>query len=164
MGSVREDYIKRSPSLPYDPKLSGRIELRKSLEKGIVGHAISTFPSECCGFLVGSSKGGARVVESIIKAENLKGVGRTDRFEIDPREFMDADKVARKSGGEILGFYHSHPDCPCYPSMTDRERAWPEYSYIIVEMRADRSYEIKSWVLDEVSNVFIEELLVITGK
>ena len=164
MGRNREEYIKRSPSLPYDQKLSGRIEMGKSLETRIVEHAASTFPSECCGFLVGSAKRGARVVESIIKAENLKGGGRTDRFEIDPREFMDADKVARKSGGEILGFYHSHPDCPCYPSMTDRERAWPEYSYIIVEMRGDRTYEIKSWVLDEVANVFIEELLVIAVK
>ena len=39
-------------------------------------------------------------------------------------------------GGELLGFYHSHPDHPARPSQYDLDHAWPTFAYIIVAVAA----------------------------
>jgi proteasome lid subunit RPN8/RPN11 len=36
-----------------------------------------------------------------------------------------AEKQARDAGGDLLGFYHSHPDHPARPSQYDLDHAWP---------------------------------------
>ena len=41
-------------------------------------------------------------------------------------------------GGELLGFYHSHPDHPARPSQYDLDHAWPTFAYIIVAVKAIR--------------------------
>ena len=40
-----------------------------------------------------------------------------------------------QAGGELLGFYHSHPDHPARPSQYDLDHAWPFFSYVIVSVR-----------------------------
>ena len=48
-----------------------------------------------------------------------------------PRRRAAGDAV----GGELLGFYHSHPDHPARPSQYDLDHAWPFFSYVIVSVR-----------------------------
>ena len=42
---------------------------------------------------------------------------------------------AAELGGELLGFYHSHPDHPARPSQYDLDHAWPTFAYVIVAGR-----------------------------
>jgi len=48
-----------------------------------------------------------------------------------------AEQRATALGGELLGFYHSHPDHPARPSQYDLDHAWPTFAYIIVAVKGD---------------------------
>ena len=55
------------------------------------------------------------------------------------------------------GFYHSHPDVPAVPSNYDREHAWEDYSYLIVETANGEPVSFRSWKLDLDAGRFNEE-------
>lgn len=76
---------------------------------------------------------------------------------MDPYEFNQADKDARKSGYDIIGIYHSHPDHPPRPSNFDAERAWAGYSYFIIAVKNGKKETLISWVFDEAKKGFDEE-------
>jgi [CysO sulfur-carrier protein]-S-L-cysteine hydrolase len=79
----------------------------------VLAHAREDAPRECCGVLIGS---GERVVQSV-RARNL--ADGTTRFLIDPRDHINAIRDARSRQLDVIGFYHSHPRSPAYPSETD---------------------------------------------
>lgn len=80
--------------------------------------AAKASPREACGILLG--KGAA--IESIRPAANVHPEPET-RFEIDPQTLLDAHRDARRSGPQVLGYYHSHPAGPPQPSATDSAMA-----------------------------------------
>jgi proteasome lid subunit RPN8/RPN11 len=132
----------------------GRLALAGSLVDRIRDHALSSYPRECCGFLIGSSTP-SRYVTRAVPATNQ--AVRPDRFAIAPEEFLRLDEMIRGGSAEVLGFYHSHPDRPSAPSRGDLERAWPAYSYLIAGIRADGRCELRSWTVVERPRRFVEE-------
>ena len=99
----------------------------------LIMHAESGYPNEVCGLLIG--KNGQ--ISDYKKCRNLNEERTHDRYELDPISFNEADDWARKMGLEILGIYHSHPDHPSIPSEFDRSRAWPEWIYLILSIKAN---------------------------
>jgi proteasome lid subunit RPN8/RPN11 len=96
---------------------------------GIIAHARSAKPAECCGLLVGT---GTAVTEAV-PARNLADL--PTRFLIDPQDHIGAIREARRRGLDVLGFYHSHPHSPPVPSETDREEAgYPDHLYLIASL------------------------------
>jgi proteasome lid subunit RPN8/RPN11 len=93
-----------------------------------------------------------------------------DRFWIAPSDLFAAQKFARSQAWEIIGVYHSHPDCPAVPSECDRQSAWPGYHYLILSVVAqpetNRSPKnvapqiaaSHTWVLDEQNHFQPERL------
>jgi proteasome lid subunit RPN8/RPN11 len=79
----------------------------------VLAHAREEAPRECCGLLVGSPE---RILDSV-RAHNL--ADGTTRFRIDPRDHFRAIRDARARQLDVIGFYHSHPRSPAYPSETD---------------------------------------------
>lgn len=75
-------------------------------------------PEECCGILLGRPG----TIEEARPARNV-AADRTRRFEIDPQALVDAHRVARAGGPQVLGYYHSHPGGLTEPSATDRAMA-----------------------------------------
>ncbi len=122
------------------------------------------YPHEGCGFLLGS-RGQDREAQvlRVREAQNTNADRPRDRFEIDPKEFMQVDRQAEKDGEEIVGFFHSHPDHPDRPSGFDREMAWPRYSYLIVSVMGGTEVSARSWVLAEDNGEFQEEELRVGG-
>jgi len=59
----------------------------------------------------------------------------------------------------VLGYYHSHPDHPARPSEYDREHAWPFYSYVIVAIAKGKAVDLTSWVLNDVTEKFDEQVV-----
>ena len=123
-----------------------------------------TFPEECCGILIGSAPhdfervGREVVVDEIRPLPNgWESAARTHRYELDPRVLMKIEKELIGTGRGIVGFYHSHPNVPAWPSPFDLERAWPCYSYWIVCVRGGKAEGSRSWVRSEDGNSFIEE-------
>lgn len=123
------------------------------------------YPNECCGAMLGKderdSKGVRRVVQRLEKLTNsFARDEQYHRFSLDPKELMGLEKRAGDDGLAVLGFYHSHPDHPARPSETDRQNAWPFYSYVIVAIHQRKAVDMTSWQLDEASEQFGPEKIV----
>ena len=95
----------------------------------IVAHARAEAPAECCGMLVGRDAS----IDEAVRAKNI--AASPTRFLVDPKDHIDAMRAARRRGLEVLGFYHSHPHSPAWPSPTDvTEAAYPDSVYLIVSL------------------------------
>jgi proteasome lid subunit RPN8/RPN11 len=73
-------------------------------------------------------------VEAAVALPNTTDEGPRRRFLVRPSDYRQAEQRARELGGELLGFYHSHPDHPARPSQYDLDHAWPTFSYVIVSV------------------------------
>ena len=58
--------------------------------------------------------------------------------------------------GELLGFYHSHPDHPARPSQYDLDHAWPNFAYVIVAVAQGTAQDMTVWFLKEDRTSFDE--------
>jgi len=124
---------------------------QQTLDK-IIEHSESGYPHEVCGVLIGKNNS---ITEYKI-CNNLTTQRSHDRYELDPSSFNDADKWARSEGLEILGIYHTHPDHPSKPSELDRERAWPNWYYIILSIQKGKFDNFRTWALEDFNSNFIE--------
>jgi proteasome lid subunit RPN8/RPN11 len=123
-------------------------------------HAESSYPEECCGFLIGRAAGDATAVERVLPAGNQReDESRHNRYLIEPETVLAAHKEARAAGLDVIGYYHSHPDHPSRPSDFDREHAWPELSYLIVSVQKGRVADARSWRLADDRDRFDEETI-----
>jgi len=84
-------------------------------------HGEETYPHECCGALIGSGA----TIAAAVALPNTTEEGPRRRFLVRPSDYRMAEQQASERGGELLGFYHSHPDHPARPSQYDLDHAWP---------------------------------------
>ena len=130
-----------------------RLRIASSVDEAIRRHGQETFPHECCGALVGRDD---RVTDAVA-LPNTTEEGPRRRFLVRPSDYREAERRASELGGELLGFYHSHPDHPARPSQYDLDHAWPYFSYIIVSVREGVPGEMTSWRLREDRSAFDPE-------
>jgi proteasome lid subunit RPN8/RPN11 len=104
----------------------------------MVDHAQSTFPDECCGVMVGSIDGESKLVTNAFGLENAYKGKQEDRYEIRPEDLLAADKNARAKGLDLIGIFHSHPDCDAYFSKTDLENSCPWYSFVVLSVKGGK--------------------------
>ena len=120
--------------------------------------ALRSFPDECCGFFFGNEIGEERIITNIFTVDNSKEGDKKRRFEIAPKDYLDAERFADENELQLLGVYHSHPNHPAVPSEHDRIAAQPYFSYIIISVKEKQIAEIRSWQLNE-SFQFEEETI-----
>lgn len=102
----------------------------------MVQHAEATFPNECCGAMIGSIDGDAKLVTYAVPLENSYSGAQAARYELRPEDLLKADKEARARGLDLIGIYHSHPDCDAYFSETDLKNSCPWYSFVVLSIKA----------------------------
>ena len=132
----------------------------------IHSHAVSTFPEECCGLMLGTFEQDSKIkrVDQLKRTENTYAPEeRYHRYTIDPKEFMKVENEASGQGKEIVGIYHSHPNAPSKPSLFDQNHAWPTLSYLVVEVREKKPISTRSWILKEDRSDFLQEIIAVTG-
>src|ERR1700674_689942 len=105
-----------------------RLTVATAVDEAIRRHGQETYPHECCGALVGESGR----VRTTVALPNTTEEGPRRRFLVRPSDYRLAEQRATELGGELLGFYHSHPDHPARPSQYDLDHAWPTFAYVIV--------------------------------
>jgi len=137
------------------------LKISRNILKEIYDHTESSYPNECCGLMIGTMEGDTRTVHTFRKCRNLNTERSRDRYDMDPRDMLKAQREFEGSPWDIIGIYHSHPDHPSRPSQTDTDRAWPDYSYIIVSVQQGTVASANSWILNEAERKFCEEPLVI---
>jgi len=137
------------------------ITIPASLLRQIYDHTEASYPYECCGLMIGAM-GENRKVHAFRTCKNLNTERAHDRYEMNPLDMLRVEREFENSPWDIIGIYHSHPDHPSRPSPTDTERAWPDYSYVIISVQQGTVAGAQSWVLNEGERKFYEEPL-ITG-
>jgi len=105
-----------------------RVDVPADVDAAIRRHGQETYPHECCGALIGTGS----QVEAAVAMPNTTEEGPRRRFLVRPSDYRLSEQRASEMGGELLGFYHSHPDHPARPSQFDLDHAWPNFAYIIV--------------------------------
>ena len=129
-------------------------------------HGEETYPYECCGVLLGQMDGDVRTVTSIARCHNTRTDSPQNRYNIDPKELVRIQRLAREHNEDIIGFYHSHPDHPAQWSKTDLEEAhWIGCSYVITRVahgKADitNSFELTGTL--ESDKAFADEKIEVT--
>jgi proteasome lid subunit RPN8/RPN11 len=112
-------------------------------------HAIVIFPDECCGFLFGKEEAdGTRTISTVREVKNAKAGDKKRRFEITPKDYLQAEQFAQENELLLLGIYHSHPNHPAIPSEHDRAAAQPYFSYVILSVMQGKTEHIRSWRLN----------------
>ncbi len=115
------------------------LKLSQTLYDQLRAHGEETYPQECCGIFLGRAGTDGISVESLQRAGNTRTDSAHNRYHIDPRELIAAQREGRQLGLDIVGFYHSHPDHPAMPSSTDfAEAHWFGCAYMITTVEGDK--------------------------
>lgn len=136
-----------------------QLSIKRQDLDAIVQHAQETYPNECCGLLTGAI-GAQREVRGVHRGRNIAADPR-DRYELDPYDHFQIRKFCYQQNQEVIGFYHSHPDYPAQPSQMDADRAWSDYSYLIVSVVQGAVYKVTSWIFNGDLRKFEEESIII---
>jgi proteasome lid subunit RPN8/RPN11 len=112
----------------------------------MVAHAEGAYPNECCGAMLGSTDDGVKLVREALPLENAFAGEQAARYELRPEDLLAADRAARERRMELIGIYHSHPDCDAYFSQTDLKNSCPWYSFVVLSIRNGKFHHANSWL------------------
>jgi proteasome lid subunit RPN8/RPN11 len=112
----------------------------------MMAHARSTYPNECCGAMLGVTDGDQKTVRAAIALQNAFEGAQAARYELRPEDLLAADKAARERSMDLIGIYHSHPDCDAYFSKTDLQNSCPWYSFVVLSIQKGEFHHANSWL------------------
>ncbi|HXV64620.1 MAG TPA: M67 family metallopeptidase [Vicinamibacteria bacterium] len=135
------------------------IELPHESAREIRRHGRAAYGDEACGVMYGQVTPGRRVVVRVEPMRNARGDERHRRFIVTPEDYRRAEAEAARHGQTLLGFYHSHPDHPAFPSDYDLAHAFPFFSYVILSVERGEPADMRSFVLAEDRSEFLEEAI-----
>lgn len=123
-------------------------------------HAERTYPDECCGAMLGHIRGENKHVVEALPLENAFEGKRNARYQLRPEDLLEADRAARSRGLDLIGIFHSHPDCDAYFSETDLKHSCPWYSFVVLSVSNGTFDHAKSFLPDaEQTKADDEELI-----
>ena len=124
------------------------IEIEQQPWKDMVRHAESTYPNECCGAMLGRTENGKKVVTRSVALVNAFSGGQGERYELRPEDLLAADKAARAQNLDLVGIFHSHPDCDAYFSETDLKNSCPWFSFVVLSIKNGKLDHANSFLPD----------------
>ena len=129
------------------------IELPRSLANQLIAHARDAAPHEACGVVALRQNH----VQSLLPTRNASATPHV-HFTFDDDGYRSIIKTERE--GLDVGFYHSHPASPAYPSPTDRaemSQTWPDSLQLMVSLAIEPP-EINAYRIDPNGKVTREPL------
>jgi proteasome lid subunit RPN8/RPN11 len=114
----------------------------------MVDHARRAYPNECCGAMLGSVGGDRKTVMAALPLKNAYAGPQGARYELHPEDLKAADQAARERSMDLIGIYHSHPDCDAYFSKTDLQNSCPWYSFVVLSIQKGEFHHANSWLPD----------------
>ena len=115
----------------------------------MIEHGVACFPRECCGIMLGAADDPRRVCTVAIPCRNAYEGDQKDRFQLDPKDQLAADRRARELGLSVIGFFHSHPNEDAYFSSTDLKNSWPWYSNVVMSIRDGVFSHAKAFIAND---------------
>ncbi len=122
------------------------IKIEKEAWDLMVAHAEKTYPNECCGAMLGPIDGDVKSVRVALPLENAYPGAQRERYELRPEDLLFAEREARAKGMDLIGIFHSHPDCDAYFSKTDLENSCPWYSFVVLSIQKGQFHHANSWL------------------
>jgi proteasome lid subunit RPN8/RPN11 len=136
------------------------IEVEAEPWRLMVHHACQTYPNECCGAMLGRNTGDRKLVTAAVPLENAFEGQQNARYELRPSDLVAADQAARERGLDLIGIFHSHPDCDAYFSSTDLENSCPWFSFVVLSIKNGEFDHANSFLPDlDQTRADSEELL-----
>lgn len=132
------------------------IEIERQPWLDMVRHSEHSYPNECCGVMLGRNQDGRKVVKSARPLENSFAGEQGERYEIRPQDLLEADRLAHDCGLELIGIFHSHPDCDAYFSKTDLRNSCPWYSFVVLSVQRGKFNHANSF-LPDIDQTFAEK-------
>lgn len=117
---------------------------QKAMEE-MIANAGEAYPEECCGVMLGQRNEQGNNVCQVLPIANTAENNRTDHFRMDPLALFRVEQSAEEKKLEIVGFYHSHPDCEAVASSSDIYHMLPGYSYLIISVAAGVCRQTRSF-------------------
>ncbi len=109
----------------------------------MIESARGAIPNECCGIVGGKGS----VITSVHPLTN--DLASPDGFFTNPKELFKAVKRMRKTGEEMVGIFHSHPQGSATPSQKDSdENLYPGLYYFIISFNGDEAI-VRCFVMSE---------------
>jgi len=124
------------------------IEIERNPWETMVLHAQRTYPNECCGAMLGHMMGEKKVVTEAVPLENAWAGEHGERYQVRPEDLLAADQAARRRGLDLIGIFHSHPDCDAYFSETDLKNSCPWYSFVVLSVQNGTFDHANSFLTD----------------
>jgi proteasome lid subunit RPN8/RPN11 len=124
------------------------IEIELKPWRTMVQHAERVYPNECCGAMLGRTQADGKLVTEAIALENAWAGEQGERYQVRPEDLLKADREARSRGLDLIGIFHSHPDCDAYFSETDLKNSCPWYSFVVLSVQKGQFNHAKSFLPD----------------
>ena len=124
------------------------IEIEQKAWQTMILHAERTYPNECCGAMLGHSQGDHKVVTEATPMPNAYAGQQNERYELRADDLREADREARTRGLDLIGIFHSHPDCDAYFSETDLKNSCPWYSFVVLSIQQGKFDHANSFLPD----------------
>ena len=124
------------------------IHIERGPWREMVNHAQAAFPNECCGAMLGTIDGQTKTVAVALVLDNVSSGSQRAHYELRPEDLLRADREARERKLDLIGIYHSHPDCDAYFSETDLKNSCPWYSFVILSVYGGVFNHANSWLPD----------------
>lgn len=124
------------------------IQIKSRVIDAIYRHALASYPSECCGIVIGKKNAGAeepsphssgeatsplqldtvfpcRNIYDDMRAKDPEKFPRSSKtaYFLDPKDLFNIQKMARAANSEMKMIYHSHVDVGAYFSDEDKKQA-----------------------------------------
>ena len=119
------------------------MDLPAEIRRAMVAHASFCLPDEGCGLLAADRAGRLRMVYCLSNAAPSPSA-----YTLDPVEHFRALRHAEGRGWHLAGVFHSHPQGPAFPSLTDVAQAFePEWLYVVVSLEDPGVPEVRGfWI------------------
>jgi proteasome lid subunit RPN8/RPN11 len=112
------------------------IQIPAHVRQHVIEYAAAALPNEACGLLAGQDGR----VETFFPIRNVHGEPQ-DRFELDPKEYLEAMEAIEGANLQLTATFHSHTHTGAYPSPTDVDKSegiqrfFPETRFVLVSLQ-----------------------------
>jgi proteasome lid subunit RPN8/RPN11 len=110
--------------------------------QGMFKHIQSHLPEEACGLLAGT---GRQVLKVYPVANKLHS---SVRFRMDEQALVNAMVDIEIRGWQLIAIYHSHPQGPCYPSLTDQQDHYYPDSLSVIWFPILNQWQCRAYQMD----------------
>jgi proteasome lid subunit RPN8/RPN11 len=138
-----------------------KIFLPVALADEMIAQATAGYPEETCGLVGGRYAGDGRDGQAVRLYPVENKLHNPVAYEMEPAQQVKAIVSIEAEGLELLAIYHSHPDGPARPSVTDLAQAYyPDQAYLIISLTDRQRPLLRAFMLASGSAREIPVLLV----